>query len=292
MKIIKENILITGAKGQLGSQFYKSSKIFTSHNYFFENKDSLDISDNELLNYYIKKNKISTVINCAAYTNVDKAENRIDLASEINFKSVTGLAKICKEQNIKLVHFSTDYVFDGNKKTAYVELDQTNPINIYGKTKLNGENSIIKSGLKNSLIIRTSWLYSDLNNNFVNKLINNFKKFRKIELPCDEFGSPTHALKLSENILRIIPKIKNNKVEKYHYSDKGFCSRYEFGLAIAKQLSSDVQIIPKFDSKNSIRPRFSALNSDKIIDKFSLNIDDWNHNLKQFLTKNISIDEF
>ncbi len=286
MKINQENILVTGANGQLGSEIFKISKFYSSYNYFFESKNSLDITNFHLLNSYIRKNKISTVINCAAYTNVDEAETEHQIANQINFKSVSKLAKICKENNIKLIHISTDFVFDGKKKSTYNENDKTNPINVYGKTKLRGENSILELGLKNSLIIRTSWLYSGEGDNFVNKLCENFKKFKQINLPTDEVGSPTYATKLAENILRIIPKIKNKIVEKYHYSDKGFCSRYEFGLAIAKFKNSETIILPKKTFTNSFRPKFSALNSDKIINKFSLNIFDWEYNLKEFLTKN------
>ena len=153
------NILVTGSNGQLGSEIKDISKNY-SYDFLFTSKDDLDISNEENLKNFIELNKIDIIINCAAYTSVDKAESDEANADKINNKSVKSLASIAKEKNIKLIHISTDYIFDGKNYRPYVETDITNPNSVYGKTKLDGENGMIEINPMNSIIIRTSWVYS------------------------------------------------------------------------------------------------------------------------------------
>ena len=185
-----------------------------------------------------------------------------------------------------MIHISTDFVFDGKKKLPYTELDHARPINEYGKSKLEGEKKILNSSLKNSIIIRTSWVYSKYGNNFVNKVIKNIKENQYITVVDDQFGSPTNALDLAKVILNIIPKISNQKAEIYHYSSSGYCSRYDFAVLIKELVKSNVEI-KKIKTVQTInRPRFSALNSNKIKNKFNLEITDWKTSLVNLFNKN------
>ena len=160
------NILVTGSNGQLGLELKKVSKEYPNYKFLFSDIDSLDITDFDAVRHFIIQNKIEVILNCAAYTAVDQAEDNVELADLVNHLAVYNIAKICNERKIKLIHISTDYVFDGNGKVPYLETDNPNPISIYGKTKLDGELAIIKINLKNSIIIRTSWVYSNFGNNF------------------------------------------------------------------------------------------------------------------------------
>ncbi len=277
----KSNVLVTGSDGQLGSSLHEVSD-FYHFNFFFKNKTELDIGDVDSLYDLIIKEEISCVINCAAFTNVDEAEINFKKAELINSISVGILANICSELDVQLIHISTDFVFDGNKNIPYTELDYVNPINNYGRSKLEGENKIINTSLKNSAIIRTSWLYSKFGNNFVNKVIKNIMKNENISVVIDQYGSPTNSLDLAMIILKIIPKIRNRKTEIFNFSNGGYCSRYDFATSIRNILNSNIEI-SKIHSEHSVpRPKFSALNSDKIKNKFNLEIIDWKVSLKNF----------
>ena len=278
-----KNILVTGSAGQLGSSLKLVSK---KYNYvlFFKSKADLDITNLQILCNFIKKNKINTIVNCAAYTDVDKAETNKLKANIINNHAVENLAKLSQSLKLQLIHISTDYVFDGQKKIPYDEYDNTNPINYYGETKLQAENNIMKYRLENSAIIRTSWLYSFSDNNFVKKIINNSKNKDKIKVVDDEIGSPTNAMDLAEAIFEIIPKLKNKKTELFHYSNNGSCSRYEFAKTIVKFNRTKIKVIPIKKTKNKIsRPKYSALDSSKILNKFQLRKINWEESLHRYL---------
>ena len=214
----------------------------------------------------LKKNNIDTIINCAAYTDVTMAEQNMDCSNIVNNIAVGNIAKLCCELSIQLIHISTDYVFDGLSILPYNENNNTNPKNYYGKTKLEGENKILNQKLENSAIIRTSWLYSNLANNFVNKIIKILNYHKKIYVVEDEIGSPTNAHDLSKVIMDIIPKLSNSNTEIYHFSNLGFCSRYQFAIKINQLKNANCEIISKTDKFPNIkRPKFSALDSSKII---------------------------
>ena len=202
------------------------------------------------------------------------------MSDKINHIALDNLSKICYENEIQLIHISTDFVFDGLKSVPYTELDNPNPINYYGLTKLNGEKKILKYDLNKSIIIRTSWLYSDLQNNFVSKILDKISLQENIRVVDNEFGSPTNAKDLAITILTIIPSLKNNKTEVYHFSNTGICSRYDLANEINKITEEGVIITPiSISNYNAKRPKFSALDSTKIIRKFDLKIKNWRESL-------------
>ena len=279
----KKNILITGSNGQLGACLNQISSSY-NFNFFFKNKDKLDITNYIKFENFIKNNKIDIIINCAAYTDVEKAEVEQKLAEKINSKAVNNLANICSKLSLQLIHISTDYVFDGNKNLPYTEYDRTNPLNTYGITKLVGENNILNYNLKKSVIIRTSWIYSSKKRNFVNKILEKILIGKPFKVVCDEFGSPTNAEDLADAILSIIPKINNDKTEIYHFSNLGVCSRFELALKIKELVFSDVEIIPtQILNPNIYRPKYSKLNSDKFMNTFDFRIKNWEESLEKYL---------
>lgn len=287
------NILITGSNGQLGSALKKLSKNYHFNFHFFSRKE-LDISDYEKLNYFLEKFEINTVVNCAAYTNVDNAESNKSLCNKINIDAVGFLSSLCEKYNISLIHISTDYVFDGQKTTPYIESDSVNPLNHYGITKLYGEKKIINSNLKNSIIIRTSLLYFDNGvTSFINRIINKISLGKSFCVVNDQYSSPTYAKDLAHTILEIIPRISNNFVEIYHYANIGDCSRYDLAIKINELLAGNSNIEPTNTNNDIIkRPLYSVLQTTKIIDKFNLKIRSWEDALKEYVTKqNIGLNE-
>tara|TARA_X000000368_G_scaffold416077_1_gene409182 strand:- start:1024 stop:1908 length:885 start_codon:yes stop_codon:yes gene_type:complete len=280
---INTNILVTGATGQLGSMLKKTSKNYP-YCFFFKNKKELDLTNFLKIEKFITKNKINVVINCAAYTDVNTAETNNKLANHVNNIAVDSLAKICSKNKIQLIHISTDYVFDGTFFKPYVESSKTNPLNFYGITKLKGEKKILEYDLNKSIIIRTSWLYSSHENNFVSKIIHKLNKAQDISVTCNEIGSPTNALDLANNILYIIPKLKNKKTEIYHFCNTGYCSRYDFAVKINEMINTKSKIIPQKKSNDRLkRPKFSALNNSKIKSDFNIKINSWEESLERHL---------
>ncbi|MCF6182117.1 dTDP-4-dehydrorhamnose reductase [Lutibacter sp.] len=282
------NILITGANGQLGLTFKNIQKKYTNYNIFFAEKKILDITNLEKIEKYLVKNQIDAIINCAAYTQVDKAEDEIELADKINYTAVKYLAELAKKHSIILVHISTDYVFDGTSKNPYTETDKTNPQNCYGKTKLKGEEAIQEINPVNSIIIRTSWLYSEFGNNFVKTICRIGKDKDKIQVVSDQVGSPTYAKDLAEAILTIIPKLKNENTEIVHFANTGSCSWFTFAEEIIKISNIACVVEPikstKFKTKAK-RPNYSLLNTNKIQNTFGINIPNWKISLKKCLIK-------
>tara|TARA_Y100001954_G_C15695889_1_gene545266 strand:- start:228 stop:1109 length:882 start_codon:yes stop_codon:yes gene_type:complete len=282
MALIK-NILVTGSKGQLGSSIKSISNAYR-YNFHFKSKDELDITKSKILRDFLISYEINIIINCAAYTDVVMAEKNNQIANEVNHIAVHNLAKICKDLKIQLIHISTDYVFDGNKNLPYKESDSPNPINTYGKSKLYGEQSILKYDLNKSIIIRTSWLFSDYKDNFVSKVLIKLKNSSEVKIVDNEIGSPTNALDLAKDILEILPKIKNNKTKIYHYSNEGYCSRFDFALKISSIIDSSEKILPVIYFDNNVRrPKFSALNSSSIIEAFDIKIRKWTESLEEHL---------
>ena len=268
----KINILITGSDGQLGKMIKSLSNNFLDYNFFFTNKKSLDITQIIKVEDYLIKCKINIIINCAAYTDVDNSEKYKKKANLINNLAVGYLCKLCKELDIKFMHISTDYIFDVSNFFPYKENEKPNPVNYYGLSKLNGENRILKYNLNNSIIIRTSWLYSHFGTSFVSKIIKNIQENKKIIISTNEIGSPTNARDLAKAILKIIPKIKNEGTEIYHFSAFDYCSRFEFALEICRIFNYSNIENKICDRKQIERPIFSALDTKKISDKFGLKI--------------------
>ncbi len=282
------NILVTGADGQLGSEIKKISESFSDYLFIFTNKSTLNISEKNKLSSFIKKNKINFIINCAAYTNVDKAENDLVLCEKVNYLATKHLAEIAKSFKCKLIHISTDYVFDGKSFKPYETEDSPNPKSNYGKTKLLGELAIKKVNPENSIIIRTSWVYSSFGNNFVKTILRLANERNELNVIYDQIGTPTFAGDLAKSILQILPKINNNEVELFHYSNEGVASWYDFASAILEISNSKCILKPIRSSQFTTiaeRPLYSVLDKKKIKETYKLNIPYWRESLKKFLKK-------
>ncbi len=281
------NILVTGSNGQVGSEIKELSSNYF-YNFFFTDRNSIDITCKDSIRDYCKANDINVIINCAAYTAVDKAETDIENADIENRKAVKKLALISKELNIKLIHISTDYVFDGKNFKPYCEEFQTNPQGIYGKTKLDGENEMRDINPKDSIIIRTSWVYSSFRNNFVKTMLRLGKEKEFLGVIFDQVGTPTYARDLAKAILDIIPQIKNKKVEIYNYSNEGVLSWYDFAKEIMRmaKLNCKVNPIETFQYPTPAkRPHYSLLNKSKIKSTFNVEIPYWKDSLDECLIK-------
>ena len=276
---------MTGAGGQLGLELKKLSYSNNNLNFNFFTKKELDICAFDEL-YSLASNKnLYLIINCAAYTNVEHAEKDYTIANEVNNIAISNLINICNEKKIKLIHISTDYIFDGIKNDLYNENDTPNPINVYGLTKYEGEKKIIESELQNSLIIRTSWLYSiSSQNNFVMKILKKLKQKKSFEVNNIEQGTPTNASDLARDIIKIITEINFKKPTILNYTNSGFCSRLEFAQKIKKIMDSETQIIGSENSFSKVkRPKFSGLNNSKFMSVFDIEINNWDFSLAKSL---------
>ena len=281
------NILVTGSMGQLGSEIKELSSNY-NYNFFFTTRDDIDITSKDSIKEFCQTNSINVIINCAAYTAVDKAQSDIENADLVNRKAVKKLSIVSKELDIKLIHISTDYVFDGKNFKPYVEEFQTNPQSVYGKTKLDGENELRDINPLNSIIIRTSWVYSYYGNNFVKTMLRLGKEKKELGVIFDQVGIPTYAKDLAITILDIIPQIENSKVEIYNYSNEGVLSWYDFAKEIMKMAKLDCKINPietyQYPTPAK-RPHFSLLNKSKIKSKFNLKIPYWKDGLDDCLKR-------
>ncbi len=276
-------ILVTGADGQLGSEIQALASAYPLYQFSFTDIDHLDLTDHKSVRSYIEDRDFDVIINCAAYTAVDKAETEIEINEALNHLAVKNLATIAKEQSIKLVQVSTDYVFDGTKGSAYIENDNPNPQSVYGQTKLAGEQSMIEINPKNSVIIRTSWVYSSYGNNFVKTMLRLAKERDSLNVVADQFGSPTYAHDLAKVILDILPKIENKDVKVYHYANEGICSWYEFAKAIFKINGIPMRVKPIATEQYPTaakRPPYSVLDTSNIQNDYSISIPSWEESLR------------
>ena len=281
-------VLVTGASGQLGkslNRFVENNIL--NHQFVFATREQLDLSNFKNVRRFIEKNQFNIIINCAAYTSVDNAETEKEQANLVNHLSVKNIAEVARDNHIKLIHISTDYVFDGSKLASYDETDNTSPLNVYGKTKLDGENAILSIMELNAIIIRTSWVYSEHGNNFVNTILILSQKKDKLNIVSDQIGSPTNAKDLAGAIVSIINNKKfyetDTPSEVFHYSNDGECSWYDFAKEIVS-LSGTKCIISPIDSKDypqkALRPKYVLMNKRKIQDYFGLEIHFWTDSLK------------
>ena len=282
------NILVTGANGQLGSEIKSLSNQFERYQFYFCNRNDLNITNKLALKKYIIDNHIDIIINCAAYTAVDNAEDNDKTADLINHLAVANIGEISKKLQLKLIHISTDYVFDGTHHIPYTENDKTKPIGVYGKTKHKGENALLELKLANSIIIRTAWLYSSFGNNFVKTMLRLANERDNLGIINDQIGSPTYAKHLAQTILEILPKLKNKNTEIFHYTNEGICSWYDFSKAIfdIKKIDCTVNPIPTtaYPTKAK-RPYYSVLNNQKIKKTYNIQIPYWKDALKECLGK-------
>ncbi|MDC0280907.1 dTDP-4-dehydrorhamnose reductase [Akkermansiaceae bacterium] len=279
------NILITGSNGQLGSEVKALAVNYPEFNFFFRDFIELDICNSSQLDTFFKAENINTVINCAAYTKVEKAEENIEISRKVNSTGVSNLINSLEKVSGKLVHISTDYVFDGNSFSPYQETDPVNPIGVYGKTKREGEMAVLKSEL-DAIVIRTSWLYSSFGENFVKTMLRLGEKKEEMGVIFDQVGTPTYAKDLAKTCLDIL--VDKNldgisaKGKIYHFSNEGVASWYDFAKAIMELAGLNRQINPiqTKDFPSSVkRPHFSVLNKSKIKTDFDVEIPYWRDSL-------------
>ena len=282
------NILVTGSKGQLGSEIADLKDQFSEYTFFLTDKEELDITNAAQIEQFVLKNNIKVIINCAAYTNVDKAEDDTEQVYKVNHLAVKNIAEIAKKYQLKFIHISTDYVFEGSSEVPYLETDETNPKNVYGNSKLLGEKALLEINPRNTLIIRTSWLYSSFGHNFVKTILKLSKERKQINVVKDQIGSPTYAKDLATVILKLILKLETKQVEIFNYSNSGKCSWFQFAQEIIKNAKSECMVLPisseAFASK-AFRPNFSLLNTEKIKKSFQISIPNWKDSLKVCLDK-------
>jgi dTDP-4-dehydrorhamnose reductase len=274
-------ILVTGANGQLGRELQVLATSFPALDFLFFDRAALSIADPDAINTFFARERPAYCINCAAYTAVDKAESEKESAFLINADAVGYLATACRNTGARLIHISTDYVFDGHSATPLKEGDPTGPINTYGASKLEGERQAFRNNPHATLIIRTSWVYSEFGNNFVRTMIRLMKERPSINVVSDQVGSPTYAADLAAAILHIltapsfIPGL-------YHYSNEGRISWYEFALAIRELIGSTCEVNPIPTAQYPTpakRPRFSLLDKSLISATYHLAIPEWQPSL-------------
>lgn len=281
-----KKILVTGANGQLGSELSVSSSKYPQYNWIFADRNKITLDNLELLQIQLNEIEPDIIFNCGAYTAVDKAEREKELAFTINHLAVELIAKYASDNNVKLIHVSTDYVFDGSSSVALNEEAETNPINVYGESKRAGEIACLKEN-QNAIIMRTSWVYSKFGNNFVKTMQRLMQEKESINVVNDQIGSPTYAADLAQAIIDIleypkwIPGI-------YNYSNEGEISWYEFALTI-KELGGyacNVGGIPSVSYPTPAkRPEFSLLDKKKIKEVYSLDIPNYKESLKRMFIK-------
>ena len=279
------NILVTGANGQLGHEMQRVAKS-SNHNYIFtdvaDGYEKLDITNIEDIRNMVKNNNVDIIVNCAAYTNVDKAESDYDTANLINNTAAGNLATAMKEAGGTLIHISTDYVFQGDRNTPCQEDWTTNPLGVYGKTKLAGEAAIATTGC-NSIIIRTAWLYSQWGKNFVKTMQSLTATHDTLQVVFDQVGTPTFAGDLADTIAHIINTGQTNKTGIYHFSNEGVCSWYDFAKMICKLSGNTCDISPCYSKEFPSpvkRPHFSVLDKRKIKETFGIKVPYWTDSLE------------
>ena len=284
-------ILITGANGQLGSELKELTKKFPGWHFLFTDIDELNITDENEVKNYLQQQQPGFVINCAAYTAVDKAESDAQTAEKVNALAPKLLAKYSKITGSKFIHISTDYVFDGESFVPYSEENKVNPKGVYGKTKLQGEINCFEEN-PDSLVIRTSWLYSTFGNNFVKTMLRLAGERDKLNVVFDQVGTPTNAADLADAILSIIQisvKYKEKFVPGiYNYSNEGVASWYDFAKAIFEIACIKCEVSPVLSDQfptPAKRPNYSVLNKSKIKNTFGLVIPYWKESLKICLDK-------
>lgn len=279
------NILVTGANGQLGNEMRMLSAENSRHTYFFTDVQELDICDEQAVRAYVHDNEIDIIVNCAAYTAVDNAEDNPELCDRLNNIAPGYLARAAQERGAAMIQVSTDYVFDGTAHIPYTEEEPTCPNSVYGSTKLAGEQNVLEQ-CERAMVIRTAWLYSVYGNNFVKTMIRLGKERESLGVIFDQIGTPTYANDLARAIYAAINKGVVRGI--YHFSNEGVCSWYDFTVAIhrlAGITSCKVQPLhtAEYPSK-AARPHYSVLDKAKIKKTFDIEIPHWEESLKRCIT--------
>ncbi|WP_179317155.1 dTDP-4-dehydrorhamnose reductase [Winogradskyella undariae] len=274
------NVLVTAKDGQLGHCFQSLVLKYPNLQFIFKSSSELDITNKTNIEDVFSAHSFDYCINCAAYTAVDKAEEAVELADKVNHLGAQNLAEACKKFDTTLIHISTDFVFDGKSKVPYLENDVTNPLGVYGETKLKGEQAISKE-LQQYFIIRTSWLYSEFGNNFLKTMLRLANELDEIGVVGDQIGSPTYAKDLAEVVLQII-EIKSIAYGIYHFSNEGGISWYDFAKEIFKVSNSDIKlnrIVTTDYPTPAMRPKYSLLNTEKISELLAIKMSNWKDSL-------------
>ena len=283
------NILVTGAKGQLGRMIAKVSSA-SSHNYFFTDLHldyeagilPLSITDHDAVDAFVVENNIDVIVNCASYTAVDQAENDPDAADLINNRAVASLAGIALERNSLLIHISSDYVFDGTASRPYTEDAPTSPLSVYGRTKADSERAVLESGCRH-IIFRTSWLYCTEGKNFVKRILEKGAQMPQLKVISDQIGSPTHAEDLAWLICHVIEEDMLDRTGLYNYSNEGVCSWYDFAHEICSQAGYTCDVQPCHTDEYprvAMRPHYSVLDKTKVKETFGVEIPHWKDALR------------
>ena len=281
-------ILVIGSKGQLGQSFKYWSQHFHDFEFLFKDLPEFDLLDQDQLERYYQSTALDVVINCAAYTSVDNAEEEPKIAHQLNALAIEYLCQLSKIFGFKLIHFSTDYVFDGTASIPYKESEPINPIGVYGQTKAYGE-AVMQSAEIDGWIIRTSWLFSPFGKNFVKTIFSLLQNEDEINVVADQTGSPTYALDLAASTLKALNQNPIfNGVNIYHYTNNGHTTWYGLATAIQKHINTNCKIHPVNSVANPTkaeRPKYSVLSCEKIKKEFNLNLQSWESALKDCLKK-------
>jgi len=290
----EKTILVTGANGQLGKEFRSLAAQYPQYHFLFAGKENLAIENTEAIRKYFAENTINFCVNCAAYTAVDKAETEKEKAFLINAAAVGNLAAVCETFKTQLIHISTDYVFDGTAQQPYKETDATNPVSVYGKSKLQGEQLALQNN-PSTIIIRTSWVFSSFGNNFVKTMLRLMKERESINVVNDQLGCPTYAADLAACIMEIIKKYsmfnseynpEHSRRAIFNFCNAGAVSWYQFASAI-KELTGSACIVNPIPSSQYPtpvkRPEYSVLDTVKIKDTFAVTIPGWEESLAKCL---------
>jgi dTDP-4-dehydrorhamnose reductase len=290
--LVKKTILVTGANGQLGSEFRQLTNAYPGLDFLFVGKEELPINDAVSISGYFETRSIDYCINCAAYTAVDKAESESGLAFLINAEAVGNLAAVCKAYKTVFIHISTDYVFDGNATIPYKEDHPVNPVNLYGSSKLKGEELALQNN-PDTIIIRTSWVYSSFGNNFVKTMLRLMSERESIKVVSDQQGCPTYAADLAAVIMQIVmqypvqgkaSEVRGSNI--YHYSNDGITNWYEFAIAIKDMSGKNCSVNPITTAEYPTpakRPLYSVMDTSKIRNTFNIAIPFWKDSLVKCL---------
>jgi len=281
-------ILITGSNGQLGSEIRELESAFKHYEFLYTDVAELDITDAEKVNHFFELHNPDVVINCAAYTAVDKAETDEETAFLVNALATGNLARAASDSGAFMVHISTDYVYNGENFSPYIETDLINPVSVYAKSKASGENAVQLAGGK-AIIIRTSWLYSAFGNNFIKTMLKYGKERDSLNVVSDQVGTPTYAHDLAKTILDILPMAMiDERIEVYHYSNEGVASWYDFAKAVHQiaNITCFVNPIPTKDYPlPAKRPFYSVLDKSKIKKRFAVEIPYWRDSVKNCIDR-------
>lgn len=284
--VVRQTILVTGANGQLGNEFRQLAMSFPQYKFFFVTREELNIADHDAVNIFFNTSSPTYCINCAAYTAVDKAETEVGEAFNVNSKATAVLASACKKNNTRFIHISTDYVFDGTASVPYTEASKTNPVSVYGKSKMEGEQKAMELN-PGSIIIRTAWVYSQFGKNFVKTMLRLMNDKPEIGVVNDQVGSPTYAADIAAAVMKIIssgdwhPGI-------YHFSNQGIISWFDFATAIKELTGSSCKVNAITTAQYPTpakRPAYSVMDSTKISTTFDIPLTGWKQSLQVCLQR-------